>query len=76
MQIVAGKFHIHAVKTIDQGLEILTGMTAGEPDDNGAYPEESVNGRVQRRLKEFAEKRKRFAREASAFKKEDIESGH
>ncbi len=74
--VEAGKFHIHAVKTIDQGLEILTGLTSGEPDDTGAYPEESVNGKVQRRLKEFAEKRKRFAWEASEFKKEDIESGH
>jgi len=74
--VVAGKFHIHAVKTIDQGLEILTGMTAGEPDDTGAYLKESINGKVQQRLKEFADRRKRFAREASEFKKDDFESGH
>jgi predicted ATP-dependent protease len=74
--VEAGKFHIHAVKTIDQGLEILTGMTAGEPNDTGAYPEESINGKVQQRLKEFADRRKQFAREASEFKKDDFESGH
>jgi hypothetical protein len=68
----AGKFHIYAVKTIDQGIEILSGMTAGEPDETGAYPEESLNGKVQRRLKEFAERRQRFAREASHEKGGDF----
>ncbi|MAQ53283.1 MAG: hypothetical protein CL719_00300, partial [Chloroflexi bacterium] len=38
-----GKFHVYAVKTIDEGLEILTGVTAGEADDTGAFPEGSVN---------------------------------
>jgi predicted ATP-dependent protease len=65
--VEAGKFHIHAVKTIDQGIEILTGMIAGIPDENGTYPEDSLNGKVQQRLKEFADKRQRFAREASGL---------
>jgi lon-related putative ATP-dependent protease len=65
--VEAGKFHIHAVETIDQGIEILTGMIAGIPDENGTYPEDSLNGKVQQRLKEFAEKRQRFAREASGL---------
>ena len=49
----AGQFHIWAVGTIDEGLEILTGMPAGERDFEGQYPEGSINGRVDRRLREF-----------------------
>ncbi|MCF8040102.1 MAG: AAA family ATPase, partial [Desulfohalobiaceae bacterium] len=36
--VEAGNFFIHAVETIDQGLEILSGLTAGEPDESGVYP--------------------------------------
>jgi lon-related putative ATP-dependent protease len=72
----AGKFHIHAVKTIDEGIEILTGVSAGVPDENGVYPENSVNGKVHQRLKEFADKRRRFARETSGFKENTITSEH
>jgi lon-related putative ATP-dependent protease len=56
-----GKFHIYPVRTIDQGLEILTGMSAGELDSEGRYPEDSVNGKVHRRLEAMAQTRKKFA---------------
>jgi len=56
-----GKFHIYPVETIDQGIEILTGVPAGEADEEGNYPEDSVNGRVQKRLAELAEKRMEFS---------------
>jgi hypothetical protein len=55
-----GKFHIYPVETIDQGIELLTGVPAGEPDPTGKYPEESVNGKVQARLTFLAEKRAEF----------------
>jgi predicted ATP-dependent protease len=55
-----GKFSIYPVDHVDQGIELLTGMPAGEPDETGSYPEETVNGRVQRRLSELAEKRKEY----------------
>jgi len=61
-----GKFHIHAVQTIDQGIEILSGMAAGEADESGQYPENSVNGKVQQRLKMFAERQKQFVRDSQA----------
>ena len=48
-----GKFHIYAVKTIDEGLEILTGVTAGEADASGAFPEGSVNHLIAKRLSEL-----------------------
>lgn len=58
--VTNGKFHIYAVQTIDQGLELLTGIPAGEPDKEGNYPEDSLNGRIVARLRELAETRKEF----------------
>ncbi len=52
----AEKFKIFAVDTIDQGIEILTGVPAGERDASGKFPEGSVNHRVEARLVELAEK--------------------
>ena len=69
--VAAGKFHVHALKTIDQGLEILTGMPAGKADENGCFPDDTVNGKVQERLKLFADKRRRFARESEDSKKDE-----
>lgn len=59
--VAAGRFHIYPVETIDEGIEILTGMPAGEPDEQGNYPEESINGKVHRRLAQLAEKQRKFA---------------
>lgn len=55
-------FNIWAVDHIDQGLEILTGMPAGSKDENGMFPEDSIHGRVNRKLSEWNEKR-RWGRE-------------
>jgi len=63
-----GKFHIYAVSTIDEGIEILTGMAAGVKAD-GSYPENTVNHRVEERLKAFAEGLKKFAEPDSEGKK-------
>jgi predicted ATP-dependent protease len=48
------QFHIYSVKTIDEGIEILTGLHAGEKRADGSYPEDTVNYFVDRRLKELA----------------------
>jgi lon-related putative ATP-dependent protease len=58
-----GRFHIYAVKTIDQGIEILTGLSAGELVD-GRFPQESVNGKVHSRLLQLAETGRRFAQQS------------
>lgn len=50
-----GSFHIYAVRTLDEGLEILTGVPAGEPHKDGNIPADSVHGRVIARLQEIAE---------------------
>ena len=57
----AGSFHVYPVENVDRGMEILTGMTPGERDERGAYPEGSVNALVENRLSEFAEQQVRFA---------------
>lgn len=50
----AGQFHIWSVKTIEEGIEVLTGVPAGKPGKDGEYPAESVFGKVQARLREIA----------------------
>jgi predicted ATP-dependent protease len=58
--VADGKFAIYPVSHVDEGIELLTGMPAGEPDEAGRYPEDSINGLVQRRLEEMAEQRAEF----------------
>lgn len=54
------KFHIWAVETIDEGIEILTGVASGERETDGAFPEGTINRKVEDRLIAFAEARRRF----------------
>jgi lon-related putative ATP-dependent protease len=58
--VAAGQFQIYAVETIDQGLEILTGLAAGERDEAGNFPEGSLNQRVEARLVAMAEQLQSF----------------
>jgi lon-related putative ATP-dependent protease len=53
----AGKFHIYAVETVDEGIEILTGVRAGKRGRDGKFPAGSVNQRVEARLAALAEKK-------------------
>jgi len=55
-----GQFHIYPVKTIDQGIEILTGTKAGEKKADGAYVKGTVNYLVDQKLRELAEGLKNF----------------
>jgi len=57
-----GKFHIYPVKTIDQGIEILAGVKAGERKEEGTFEEDTVNFLVDKQLKAFAQTWKDFAR--------------
>jgi lon-related putative ATP-dependent protease len=47
------KFRIWRVATIEEGIEILTGTSAGTPDATGNYPPETVYGRVQQKLERY-----------------------
>lgn len=44
--IAAGRFHVYAVYTVDEALEILTGLSAGELQPDGTYPDGTVNAAV------------------------------
>jgi len=59
--VAAGRFRVYAVETVDQGIELLTGVPAGEREASGLYPEGSINRRVEDRLTELAEAARRFA---------------
>lgn len=56
-----GRFHIWAVRTTEEGLEVLTGRPAGEVDGEGHYPEGTINALVARRLGELADRLRRFS---------------
>jgi predicted ATP-dependent protease len=62
------QFHIYSAASVDEGIEVLTGVPAGERQDDGTYPEGTVNYLVDRQLKEMAERLKGFYAEE---KKED-----
>ena len=49
-----GKFHIYPVETIDQGIQILTGVKAGKRKKDGTYEKDTVNYLVDKKLQEFA----------------------
>ncbi len=55
-----GKFHIWAVDHVDKGIEILTGVPAGEPNEDGEYPENTINRLVDDRLEELSRGIKEF----------------
>ena len=57
--IAAQRFHLYAVEQITEGIEILTGIPAGERDSTGRFPANSIFGRVERRLIEIAERMRR-----------------
>ncbi len=61
-----GQFHIWAISSVDEGIALLTGREAGEPDDNGDYPEGSVHRLVQERLQEYARRQRAFGRQQSS----------
>ncbi|WP_022835989.1 Lon protease family protein [Salisaeta longa] len=57
----AGTFHIYPVRTVDEGIALLTGQPAGTRADDGTYPEGTVNRAVADRLAAMADQRRAFA---------------
>jgi len=53
-----GRFRIYAVKTVNDALEILTGLPTGERKEDGSFPEGTVNFLVEKRLNEMSKKLK------------------
>jgi predicted ATP-dependent protease len=58
--VASGKFHILPVSTVEEGIEILTGVKAGRRDANGTFEPDTVYALVDRRLHEMAATLKTF----------------
>ncbi len=56
-----GRFTIYTIKTIDEGIALLTGLDAGEKGADSRFGGESVNGRVAAKLKTYADRARAFA---------------
>jgi predicted ATP-dependent protease len=69
--VKAGKFHIYPVKSIDQGIEMLTGVKAGTRHKDGAFDEGTVNYRVDKRLKTMANELREFPETGAGRKKKE-----
>ncbi len=64
-----GKFHVWAVSTVDEGVEILTGMEAGEKGKDGKYPEGTINHLVDKKLREYSTKFVKIHEQQEGIKK-------
>lgn len=72
----AGQFHIWAVRSIDEGIELLTGVPAGQRDSEGQYAEGTVHRLVEDRLKEYAERLRAFTTDHKSDSKQDNSSAN
>ncbi|MGB2768796.1 MAG: ATP-binding protein [Candidatus Zixiibacteriota bacterium] len=66
-----GKFRVYPVKTVDQGIEILTGVKAGKRKEDGTFEDKSVNDLVDRQLKKYAEDLRKFGAEEAKKEEKD-----
>ena len=69
-----GKFHIYPISTIDEGMEILTGVEAGKRDKDGSFAENTVNGKVQNKLIYLMKEQAKLRKEAEAEIKDEKSS--
>jgi predicted ATP-dependent protease len=56
----AGKFHIYAISSVDEGMELLTGIPAGKPDPDNRYLEGTINARVSQVLRLYSDRVRAF----------------
>ena len=69
-----GKFNIYAVKNIDEGIELLTGLEAGTKTDENKYPENTMNYLVEKQLESMAVRLKEFYKEEKPEKQREREA--
>lgn len=67
----AGQFRVYAVDTVDQALALLIGQSPGERGDDGKYPEDSINGKVEARLQMFANIQRELMQTAKTNEREN-----
>ncbi|MCP3872870.1 MAG: AAA family ATPase [Desulfobacteraceae bacterium] len=56
------QFHLYKVSTIEEGVEVLTGIPAGKSDSTHYYPEDTVFGRAQEKLRKYHELSMRYGK--------------
>jgi predicted ATP-dependent protease len=69
--VKAGLFTIYAVSTIDEGIKVLTGASAGDIQEDGSYPEGTVHHLVEKRLQDMARKFRDFGKRLDKHEDED-----
>lgn len=69
--VAAGNFHIYPIRHVDEGIEILTGIPAGQPDEEGHYPQGSLNAMIAERLEQVAKTARRLG--TPLREKEEVE---
>ena len=69
-----GKFKIRSINRMEEGLEIITGVAAGVADENGEYPEGTINYLVMKRLTQITEAM-RPAKDEGEEKSDESSSG-
>jgi len=55
-EVKSGNFNIYGIKTIDEGIEVLTGIKAGKRGKSGKFPKDTINLLIDERIKDFTEK--------------------
>jgi predicted ATP-dependent protease len=68
--VAAGRFNVFPIASIDDAIALLTGVVAGERDGTGAFPRDSVNGRVEQRLRALALARREYERTGEGRRRE------
>jgi predicted ATP-dependent protease len=64
-----GEFTIWQVATVEEGIEILTGTPAGTPDAEGNFPQDSVYGRVQKKLETYLKQSLKLKKAGETFER-------
>jgi predicted ATP-dependent protease len=72
--VAAGRFHVWAMEHVDDALALLSGLDAGSPGDDGHFPPESFNGRVNAQLARFSDAAARLARGTDVTRVERAEA--
>jgi len=67
----AGTFHVYPIETVDHAISLLTGVEAGARDEQGRFEPDTVNHRVEVRLKELSELRQKFGEHPNEAKSHD-----
>jgi predicted ATP-dependent protease len=73
--VAAGQFHVYPMQTVNEAIELLTGIPAGERNEEGQFPEGSVNQLVEARLIELAERQRDFGKSPTEAGEPEEEEG-